>query len=173
MWKAAEERRKKNPFNHAAYIKKGEKVDSFESLMVITFKTIQQLADCKHDSTGVVKHGLTMAEKASKKVFKVDAFVRYDESVRERAGESGPAAFGQVVQEDTLRFFSVDNIDRSTYKSKPTASGQAKKKSEKLCIRFNDGGCSSKSCFFAHKCVVCDETSHGKRDCKSKKKESK
>ena len=56
-----------------------------------------------------------MGEKAAKKLFKVDAFLRYDERVRERAGEAGPSAFGQVVQEDTLRFFSMDNMDRASY----------------------------------------------------------
>ena len=70
MWKAAEERRKKNPFNHVAYLKKGEKVETFESLMIVTFKTLQQFADAKYDVSGVIKHGLMMAEKASKNVLR-------------------------------------------------------------------------------------------------------
>ena len=175
MWKAAEERKKKNPFNHVAYVKKGDKIESFELLMVVTFKTIQQLMDAKYDVTGLVKHGLMMAEKASKKVFEVEAFLLYDESVRERAGETGPTAFGQVNQEDSLRFFSAENMRKASYKAKPTASpgSQLKKRSDKLCIRYNDGGCSSKSCFFVHKCVACGDASHGAKECKSKKKEGK
>ena len=34
MWKAAEERKKKNPFNQVAYVKKGDKIDSFVCLFV-------------------------------------------------------------------------------------------------------------------------------------------
>ena len=133
--------------------------------MVVTFKTIQQLLDAKYDVSGVVKHGLTMAEKASKKVFEVEAFLLYDESVRERAGEAGPTAFGHVNQEDSLRFFSAENMRKATNK--------AKKKGDKSCIRFNDGGCNSKSCYFVHKCVACGDTTHGAKECKSKKKEGK
>ena len=173
MWKAAEERKKKNPFSHVAYLKKGDKIECFESLIVVTFKTIQQLLDAKYDVSGVVKHGLMMAEKASKNVFELSAFLLYDESVRDRAGETGPTAFGQVDQEDSLRFFSADNMKKSTPKTKAGVSGQGKKRSDKLCIRFNNGGCTSKSCFFAHRCVACDDTSHGKKDCKAKKKEGK
>ena len=173
MWKAAEERKRKNPFSRVAYLKKGEKVESFESLMVVTLKTIQQLADVKYDVSGVVKHGITMAEKAAKDVFEVEAFLLYDESVRERAGQLGPSAFGQVVQEDSIRFFSADNMKKTSHKSKSAVGGQSKKRSDKLCIRFNDGGCNSKNCFYTHKCVTCNDTSHGNKDCRSKKKDSK
>ena len=102
------------------------------------------------------------------------AFLLYDESVRDRAGEVGPTAFGQVDQEDALRFFSADNMKKTTpKKSAAAASSMGKKKSDKLCIRFNDGGCNAKNCFFVHKCVGCDDTTHGKKECKAKKKEGK
>ena len=154
-------------------MKKGDKIECFETLVVIMFKTIQQLLDAKYDVSGMVKHGLMMAEKVSKNVFELNAFLLYDESVRDRAGETGPTAFGQVYQEDSLRFFSADNMKKSTPKTKAGPSGHVKKRSDKLCIRLNDGGCISKSCFFVHKCVACDDTSHGKKDCKSKKKDGK
>ena len=102
MWKREAEKKKRNPFDHQAYIRKGEKVESFEELMVITFKTMSQLLDLKYDLRGLIKHGQTLAEKAAKRVFKPTALVQYDESVRERAGEVGPTAFGPVSQEDEL-----------------------------------------------------------------------
>ena len=110
--------------------------------------------------SGVVKHGIAMAEKASKNVFEAEAFVLYDESVRERAGEVGPSAFSVVVQEDALRFFSCENMKKSRTTSKASTQS-TKKKSDKLCIRFNDGGCSAENCHFLHKCVACGSDTHG------------
>ena len=94
------DKREKNPFEQSSYVKKRETVDSFEKVMVITFKTIAQLSEANGEIRGVVRHGLGMAEKASKGVYKVEAFTRYDDSVRERAGTEGPGAFGAVDQED-------------------------------------------------------------------------
>ena len=56
---------------------------------------------------GLVRHGLAMPEKAAAGVYKVSAFIQYDESVCERVGCSGPSTFGQVDQEDIMRFFNV------------------------------------------------------------------
>ena len=58
---------------------------------------MQQLLNAKYAVSGMVKHGLTMAEKAAKKVFELEAFLLYDESVRDCAAEAGPVAFGQVL----------------------------------------------------------------------------
>ena len=60
-------------------------------------------------------------------------------------------------------------MKKTTYKAKATVGSQAKKRSDKLCIRFNDGGCNAKSCFFVHKCVSCGDATHGNKECKSKK----
>ena len=169
MWRAAKDKIKKNPFVHAAFLKRGEEVNSFERLMLVHFKTMQLLLEMKHDVSGLVKHGIAMSEKAAKKVYEPEAFIVYDESVRERAGLVGPSAYGNVVQEDMLRFFSCEYMrrTRSIGKEKSQAS---KKKSDKLCIRFNDNGCNAKSCAFVHKCVHCDSDAHGKKDCRSEKK---
>ena len=47
-------------------MKKGETVESLEKVMVITFKTIARLSEANGEIRGVVRHGLGMAEKASK-----------------------------------------------------------------------------------------------------------
>ena len=174
LWKNVKFKRDKNPFEQASYVKKGEAIDSLERVMVITFKTIAQLAENGGDVKGVVRHGLAMAEKAAKGVYKVEAFTKYDESVRERAGSVGPGAFGTVDQEDTLRFFSYDNVERAkTWKSPSGGSSATKKKSDKMCLKFNDQGCTAKSCFFTHKCAACEEVGHARKDCKNLKKKDK
>ena len=142
--------------------------------MLVTFKTIAQLSEANGEIKGVVRHGLAMAEKASKGVYKIEAFTKYDDSVRERAGAVGPTAFGTVDQEDTLRFFSFDNVERSrVWKQSPTGSGASKKKSEKMCLKFNDQGCGSKTCPYAHKCAACEEVGHSRKECKNLKKKEK
>ena len=174
LWKWVNGKKNKNPFEHTVYMKKGEHVDSFERVMMVTFKTVLQLLEVNQEVKGVVKHGLAMAEKASKSVYEVEAFTRYDESVRERAGAVGPGAFGVVDQEDTLRFFSYDNVKKTKgWKPSPSGSQSQKKKSDKLCLKYNDQGCASKSCYYAHKCAACEETGHARKDCTNLKKKDK
>ena len=94
-----------------------------------------------------------MSEKASKDVFEAIAFIQYDENVRERAGEVGPSAFSGVVQEDALRFFSVENMKRKKQAGKAATQG-GRKQSDTICIRYNDTGCDAKNCYYVHKCVA-------------------
>ena len=174
LWRSTKEKKKRNPFEHGSYIRKGESVDSYEKLMVVTFRTMEQLQELNRDVKGLVKHGLAMSEKAATGVYKVDAFVRYDESVRERAGRQGPGTFGQVNHEDCLRFFCYDSVDKQ--KAKPSAGATStKKRGDRTCLRYNgDTGCSFKNCSFAHRCIACEEVGHARKDCKVlKKKEAK
>ena len=165
IWKKEKELKRRNPFDHKAYLLKGEKVDSFERLMSVTFRTVTQLLDPKSDVRGVVRHGRLMADKAYKKVYHLDAFTGYDEEVRERAARVGPSAFGKVVQEEVLTHFCYDNTIKAKQLSKPVAK-QGRQRPEKTCHRFNDSVCYSKSCQYSHKCSSCGDGSHGKKDCK-------
>ena len=56
MWKAVR-LMKKNQFCHAAYMKRGETVETFEDLMVLTSKTMHQLLEMKCGVSGVVIMG--------------------------------------------------------------------------------------------------------------------
>ena len=174
VWKKEKDRIRKNPFDHRNYGKKGEVVESFEQLMVVLFKTMAQFMELKYDVRGIIKHGLMLSEKAAKDVYRPEAFVQYDESVRSRAGHSGPSAFGTVDQEDVLRFFSCDNLK---HRRTSVATGKnSHSKKDKFCLRFNDGGCANKNCPYAHKCMACEEFGHSKKDCRNvstKKKDPK
>ena len=173
-WHLETEKRRKNPFDHQAFMRKGEKISSFEDLMVVTFKTIGKLVELKSEFKGVVSHGLFMSDKASKSVFVNDAFVSYDEDVRKRAGEKGPSAFGVVLQEEVLTNFCLENTKKQRAQAK-LQTGSKKAKSDKVCLRYNDAGCTSKSCTYAHKCQSCDGWGHSKKNCGNaeKKKEGK
>ena len=174
VWKKEKDRIRKNPFDHRSYGKKGKEVETFEQLMVIQFKTMNQLLDLKYDVRGLVKHGLMMSEKAAKDVYEAEAFVQYDESVRSRAGVSGPTAFGSVDQEDVLRFFSCDNMKKKKQVVSQTKLGQPKK--NKFCLRYNDSTCTAKNCQYAHRCIACEDWGHPKKECKNvtiKRKDTK
>ena len=173
-WHLENEKSKKNPFDHQAFIKKGDKIASVEDLMAVTFKTLNKLVEKKADVRGLISHGLFMSEKAAKNVFVSEAFVAYDECVRKRAGESGPSAFGQVLQEEVFAHFCYENTKKQRALSKDKAK-PARSKSDKACLRYNDAGCTTKTCLYAHKCQTCDGYGHSKKNCGNtdKKKEGK
>ena len=160
-------------FDHRAHLAKGEKIENFEALVAITLKTLKKLVENKQETKRLIRHGQSMAEKASKKVYHLDAFVKYDEAVREKAGRVGPTAFGTVVQEMGLHF-CYDNTIKARQQTK-IGTKEKRQKSEKTCNRYKENGCFSKTCNYQHKCQSCELYGHGHRDCKSqdKKKESK
>ena len=175
LWQKEKDKKRKNPFDHQAYIKKGDEVDTFEVLMVVTFKTLKQLVDLKYDVSGLIRHGRSLAEKAAKGSYKKHALIGYDESVRERAGELGPAAFGVVEYDDVFRFFCADNTVPKKMQTKESVA-KSKVKSDKICHRYNnDMGCQSKTCIYAHKCASCELWGHPQKECRKgeKKKEAK
>ena len=124
------------------------------------------------DGHPVAKHGLFMAEKASKHVYEPIAFLKYDECVRERAGRVGPSAFSSVEQEDVIRCFCFDNT-KSAKAARDVAAKKPRQKTGKYCFRFNDTGCSSKSCAYAHRCSGCEGYGHGKKDCTDQKRKER
>ena len=176
VWKKEKDHIRKNPFDQRNYGKKGDVIESFEQLMVVLLKTMTQLLDLKYDVRGIIKHGLMMAEKAAKDVYEPEAFTQYDDSVRSRAGHVGPTAFGTVDQEGVLRFFSCDNLKCKRAPADMYKSSQSSSRKDEVCLRFNDKGCSNKSCPYAHRCIACEEYGHAKKDCKNvinKKKDAK
>ena len=56
-----------------------------------------------------------------KDVYEPEAFIGYDESVRDRAGQSGPPAFSTIDHEDVLRFFSCENMKQKGSQKKQNA----------------------------------------------------
>ena len=101
-------------------------------------------------------------------MYKFEALLSYDEVVRKRAGHEGVSEFKNVKQEEVMKHFCYDNSLGTDQRK----SAKAKtKKSEKICLRFKgDDGCTMKNCYYIHKCLACDDTSHSKRDCKIIKK---
>ena len=137
-WHLENEKSKKNPFDHQAYVKKGEKVTTFEDLMIVTFKTIDKIVEMKGDDKGIVSHSKMMAEKASKNLY---------------------------VQE-VFRHLHYENTKKQQAQSKVKDTKSARPKSDKICFRFNnESGCQAKSCSYQHRCIACERWGHAKKGC--------
>ena len=157
-----EKKKQKRRFRHKNFLQRGESVNDIDSLMMVTFRTMLELRDEGEDLSGILQHGLLLSEKSSKGVYKFEALLSYDEAIRKRAGREGVAEFGNVKQEEVMRHFCFDNSIAT--ESKKAAKAKTKRP-DKVCLRYNgEDGCSVKGCYFAHKCLACDETGHPKRD---------
>ena len=163
-----EKKKQKRRFRHKNFLQWGESVNDIDSLMMVTFRTMLELQEEGEDLSGLLQHGLLLAEKSSKGVYKFDALLSYDEVVRKRAGREGVSEFKNVRQEEVMKHFCFDNSVVTELK-KPSKTKS--KRAEKVCLRYNgDDGCTMKNCFYAHKCLACDDPGHAKRDCKNIKK---
>ena len=128
-----------------------------------------ELLDNDEDVMGMVQHGLLLSEKASKSIYAPEAMLGYDEEVRRRSGRKGPEAFGKVIQEDVMHHFCYDNTiaGRAASGKSRTGTKSKKKQMDGVCLKFNaESGCKEKNCSFKHQCVLCDDNSHAKKDCK-------
>lgn len=106
-----------------------------------------------------------MAKKASMCKYKHDAFVGYDCRVRDRAGSRGLEVFAEMSAEDVATFFCAENMLYNKDKSSKKSWDGTRKKQNKPCLAYNDGGCSYRLCNFSHVCLVCEDQGHGRRDC--------
>ena len=135
---------------------------------MVTFRTMLELHEDGEDVSGIIQHGLLLAEKSSKGVYKFEALISYDEVVRKRAGREGIPEFKNVRQEEVMKHFCFDN-SIATEQKKSTKSKS--KRSDKICLRYNGAdGCSMKNCYYAHRCLACDDPNHPKKECKNIKK---
>lgn len=164
---ASSGRRRSRParlFSQTRHVEKGEQLNTFEGLMVITFRTIIEMLEKGIPVMGIVGHGLTMAEKAASGAYVDKACIAYDSSVRVRAAKKGVMAFTNPVNEDLIRHFSLENSKKFEARA---GQNSKKRKSSGVCFRFNsDSGCHAKSCAYGHRCSACNSEGHSVRDCK-------
>lgn len=151
-------------FAQDRHVNPGEVVNTFESLMVVTFRTLLDMGERAIPMSGLISHGLTMAEKAASGAYLDRACIAYDASVRQRALRVGHDAFGNPINEDLIRHFSLENSKRFDNRN---GQGGRKKRSN-TCFRFNsDAGCNSKECIYTHRCNSCKQEGHSMKDCRA------
>lgn len=142
------------------HVNPGETLNTFDSLMVITFKTLIELNEKGLPINGLLYHGLVMAEKSASGAYVDRASISYD------AAKYGLNVFENPCNEDLIRHYSLENSRRFDSRMN---GGHKKKKN--LCFRFNsEAGCHSKDCGFAHKCSICKLEGHSMKTCMSSDK---
>ena len=114
-----EKKKQKRRFRHKNFLQRGESVDDIDSLMMVTFRTMLELQEEGEDVSGILRHGLLLAEKSSKGVYKFEALLSYDEVVRKRAGHEGVSEFKNVRQEEVMKHFCFDNSTLQSRKKLP------------------------------------------------------
>lgn len=171
-WEMPRRRRHKNKFDQKRFLPEGEVMNSFEMLMLATANNMLYLLEKKMDLAPLVHHFKFLASKSVRATYKPDAFVSYDNIVRQRVAKHGLAAFGEVSQEEVVLQFCPENmVHRGKPGKKSDQSAQSKKKgSNGYCKHFNDDDCTYKACVYAHRCMACDDGSHGRKACPSLKK---
>lgn len=155
---------RRRTYSQSRHLDRGEVLNNFEKLMVITFRTLLELLENGVQPKGFLRHGLTMAEKAASGAYQDRAFIAYDASVRQRASRIGPSAFGLPVNEELIRHFSLENSKRFDTR----ANGGGARKRKNTCYRYNsETGCPSKECIYVHRCAFCKVEGHPARECRS------
>lgn len=146
--------------------------NTFEAIMVATFRTITEMYEDGEDINGILSHGQYMAEKAAASVNIPDAFTGYDRFVRQVASRKGPQAFATISELECSRYFNLENYrEVRAFRARNKAQGNQKSKSS-TCRHYNgENGCFARSCQYVHRCSVCDLVGHPAKECKSGKKE--
>lgn len=152
-------------FRHAEFLEEGEAVNSFKTVMLVGLHTIQTLIEEGNGPKPQYKHFEFMAKKASMCRYKYEAFVCYDCRVWERASVHGTDAFVGMSSEDAATFFCAENMWYNSSRLIKKGNDGYKKKFNKICISFNETGCSFTSCNYSHVCLACENQGHGHKDC--------
>lgn len=119
---AKRKHKSRKQFVQSKFLEEGEVLSSFKSVILLQARTLLY----------VVEHGLDhhlkfWATKATAGSYKPEAFVGYDERVRQWAYREGISAFSDISREDVLLHFCHENVAYRE-KSKKKSEG-AKKKS--------------------------------------------
>lgn len=163
-------RKHKKLFDQKRFLDEGEDLKSFEALMLLSTRHVLYMLEHGVDPKELVHHMKFMASKAVLGHYKADAFISYDRVVRDRANREGVSAFANVLQEDVVLHFSPENMVPKPGKPSMKKSEPQKKKTGGYCRNFNDGDCAYPRCIFLHRCMACEDPSHGRKQCPSLKK---
>ena len=173
---ASEEEGNTKQFAQKRFLSKCVKAKLVEDVVFIGVETIEKVVNDKGDHAPLIRHVKYLAEKATNEMFEAQAYIKYNEVVRERAINKGVTQFSIIITDEVFSHFSLENTVKVPQKTENKARGGrgsskwgSSGKSETICICFNnyDIGCKGR-CNFVHQCYVCDSKDHGKKDCPKK-----
>ena len=90
------DKRRKGKFDTSKYLRDGDKLNTYERLVLANLKMARKFYKKERDILGFLDHMILVAEKAERRVFASEALIGYDESVKDSAKEIGLKAFKKV-----------------------------------------------------------------------------
>ena len=155
---------KSSRFSHHRHINKGESVKTYEKLMCVSLRVLQDLLARGEDISGFINHLVVLSDKAETKFYRNDSLVAYDKAVRMAAAEKGIKKFAEV--DSTLVMLHL-GFDSAVSHRKPATTNSQKTKKSGYCFRFNGPDtCGNQNCAYKHECSTCGDSSHGCYTCK-------
>ena len=98
---------------------------------------------------------------------------RYDRAFRQAAAihpnirwdRREPDIWLAAMSEDIRPPSESAGATQTTPATEPTPACRKRATDDELCYRFNRGECTSRSCRFGHKCLVCQSAAHPAKNC--------
>ena len=78
------------------YLEEGDKLDSFERLMLVNLRILSKMYKKDKDLQGFLDHTILLVEKADTDVFEPDTLIRYDHHVKTVAADKGSSTFATL-----------------------------------------------------------------------------
>ena len=160
---------KSSRYSHHRHLSKGETIKSFEKLMCVNLRIMDNLLSRGEDITFFGRHLTVLADKAETRFYRCESLVAYDKAVRTAAAKEGASKFGSV---DSNLVMLHLGFDAAVSHRRPTTSSSSATKSRKdgYCFKFNGGvTCDSSKCQFCHVRGNCGDSSHTQPLCKKAK----
>ena len=171
------DKRRKGKFDTSKYLRDGDKLNTYERLVLANLKMARKFYKKERDILGFLDHMILVAEKAEKRVLASEALIGYDESVKESAKENGLKVFKKVDPANIVKHLSYDGTQLAVNSRRPNASRTTASRSSAsgpnlnhnfACIKFNftQSGCKAgSSCRYKHICSACGGSGHSNGDC--------
>ena len=165
--------KKKGKYNTAKYLKEGDKLDSYERLVLANARMALALYKKGRNIKGLLQHIILVADKAQRCLFASQSLIDYDASVKLTAKEEGLRSMGKVDPSTIMQYLCYDGTlaaekaRKSEVKRRPGRGGT---RNILACYahNYNQGGCPG-GCGYRHVCTHCGSSGHINSECTSKK----
>lgn len=142
-----------------------------------------ELYDYGYDIRGLLEHNVFISEKAATRAYVSNGIIKYDEAVREKARDIGPAAYSCGDMGLALRFLSTEYArsrsgqgqsntnQRSTSRrpgsvQNPINRDGGNRQAKVVCWAYNGSGCPYDHCRYPHACSRCQTPGHSQHNCR-------
>ena len=155
--KRKSKKKKKGKYDASKFLDEGDKIDSFERLILANLRMAIKLLKKEHNIKGLLQHLVLITEKAEKCMFANDSLCKYDEAVRATANEKGLRTFGKIDPTTIFKFLTYDGT-LAAERAKHAADSNKKQSRGRsgamyACYAYNNTseGCKG-NCGYRHIC---------------------